>query len=293
MRSIYVLRKGLAPHSIERSKAVFVTSNASFSKAAFEYGKKHDQSREVSTVITDFSLANTAWLKAPHGASLLPQKEVLALAYASSQPTPKFWSRVLEEIDKLQESGEISARDHQLLRSSRHVQEELMKLTLGSEASLTKESITTTVKRVTEDIRREDAEQIEKITSLSNDLRDKLIQEKAQTQKIRENIYWAAEEKAMREAKIGSIVIWALQIGISIVGIVALFLISHAIWWASALIVAGIASGFVRLAGTKWEMKPHKARPMYIAWRRAILVEKNLQQIGLASQVVEAEANSS
>src|SRR5690606_26515511 len=116
VRAIYVLRQGISPQSIEKSKAVFVTSNVSFSKAAFEYGKIHDQSREVSTVITDFSLANTAWLKAPHGASLLPQKEVLALAYAAIQPTSNFWTKVLDEADKLQAQGEISARDHQLLR---------------------------------------------------------------------------------------------------------------------------------------------------------------------------------
>lgn len=281
VRSIYVLRKGLTPQSIERSKAVFVTSNTSFSKAAFEYGKKHDQSREVSTVITDFSLANTAWLKAPHGASTLPQKEVLALAYASTQPTPKFWNRVLEEIDKLQELGEISARDHQLLRSSKHVQEELMKLTLGSEASLTKESITTTVKRVTEEIRKEDARQIQQITNVSNSYRDELIQEKAQVQGIRESIYGAANARATREANIGSLIIWVMQIGISLVGFLALFSMPNEKWWAYLLVFFGIASSLVRLAGTKWEMKPHKARPMYITWRREILNEKKLKEIGM------------
>src|SRR5690606_5499994 len=37
VRAIYVLRQGISPQSIEKSKAVFVTSNVSFSKAAFEY----------------------------------------------------------------------------------------------------------------------------------------------------------------------------------------------------------------------------------------------------------------
>lgn len=145
VRSIYVLRRGIVPSSIEKSQAVFVTSNSGFSKAAYEYGKMYEQSREVSTVITDFSLANTAWLKAPQGAPSLPRKEVLAFAYAALRPTNDFWSKVLDEAEKLEATGKISSRDHQLLRSSHHVQNELMKLTLGVNTALTEESITKTL----------------------------------------------------------------------------------------------------------------------------------------------------
>src|SRR3990167_1122188 len=55
VRSIYVLRTSTTPNSVERSKAVLVSSNAAFSRAAYEYGKRHEESREVSSVITDFS----------------------------------------------------------------------------------------------------------------------------------------------------------------------------------------------------------------------------------------------
>ena len=54
--------------SIEKAGAVFVTSNASFARAAWEYGQQHGSSRDVSSVIASFSLANVAWLKAPVGA---------------------------------------------------------------------------------------------------------------------------------------------------------------------------------------------------------------------------------
>ena len=96
VRSIYVLRSGSYPHTIENSTAVFVTSNSGFARAAFEYGTRIEQSREVSPVITDFSLANTAWLKAPQGAPLLPQKEVMAFAYATLRPSDSFYLKVLD-----------------------------------------------------------------------------------------------------------------------------------------------------------------------------------------------------
>jgi hypothetical protein len=281
VRAIYVLRKGLSPQSIEKSKAVFVTSNVSFSKAAFEYGKKYEQSREVSTVITDFSLANTAWLKAPHGATLLPQKEVLALAYAAIQPTPRFWAKVLEEADKLQANGEISARDHQLLRSSRHVQDELMKLTLGSEDSLTKESITETVQRITDEIRKDDAEVIKAIEDEKSELRRQLTEEKGHVSKVREIVFWNAERRAQLEATIGSVVIWSLQGLISLSGAVALYFKFNGRWWAYTLVIAGLGSALIRLAGTRWDLKPIKAKPAYVEWRRRKLVAKQHKLLSL------------
>jgi len=87
VRSIYVLRSGNTPRNVERAKAVLVTSNSGFAQAAFEYGKGHEESREVSSVITDFSLANMAWLKAPLGAPELPMTEVIAFSYAALQPS--------------------------------------------------------------------------------------------------------------------------------------------------------------------------------------------------------------
>lgn len=286
VRSIYVLRKGLNPHSVEKSKAVFVTSNVSFSKAAYEYGKKHEQSREVSTVITDFSLANTAWLKAPHGASLLPQKEVLALAYAAIQPTTEFWARVLEEADKLQANGEISPRDHQLLRSSQHVQDELMKLTLGSEESLTRESITKTVQRVTDEIRQEDAVRLKSISEANAVLERQLAEQTAQVKTIIEKIYWAADAMAQREAKWGARGIWGLQILISIVSVVAFYFKPDSFWWWSVLFLVGFGTSILRLAGTRWDLKPIKAKPAYIEWRRAKLIEKQTRLLSLPEDLV-------
>ena len=129
VRSIYDLRAGTAPITVERCKAVLVSSNVAFARAAFQYGQRHEESREVSSVITDFSLANIAWLKAPMGAPSLPTTEILAIAYAALQPSRELLEKYLTEIDRLENSGKITARDHQLLRSNTLAQEELMRLT--------------------------------------------------------------------------------------------------------------------------------------------------------------------
>ena len=77
IRSIYALRKGKKPRRLEDCPAIFVTSNVLLAKAAAEYGRHLEPESEVSAVITDFSLSNVAWLKAPRGAPEIPETELL------------------------------------------------------------------------------------------------------------------------------------------------------------------------------------------------------------------------
>lgn len=160
VRSIYVLRENSTPQNLEKCKAVLVTCNTAFAKAAFQYGFRHKQSREVSTVITDFSLANLAWLKAPMGAPSIPMREVLAFSYAALQPSKSIWDKYLAELEKLENVGTITVRDLQLLRSSQLAQEELMSLTLGEEDSLSEQTISEVLSRVTEEIQCDEREKL-------------------------------------------------------------------------------------------------------------------------------------
>lgn len=277
VRSVYVLRRDSSPRSLEKAMAVLVTSNASFSKAAFEYGKSFQMSREVSSVITDFSLANTAWLKAPQGAPALPQKEVLAFAYAAAQPSRRFWDKVLAEAEKLEKEGKITARDHQLLRSSHSVQVELTRLTLGDEAALTDEKITETLARVSDEIRKEALDDRNaignqlvqantRIGSLSDDLEG-----------VKKNIYWRCKKQADREAVVISALVWFGQIGIAVLG---LFKIDEANFgWV--LLLLALMSGVLRIAGAQWDIKPVNLKPRYAGWRLLKLHSKALQELGL------------
>ena len=158
-------------------------------------------------------------MKAPQGAPALPQKEVLAFAYAAARPPRGFWDKVLVEAEKLEREGKITARDHQLLRSSHNVQIELTRLTLGDEAALTDEKITETIARVSDDIRKEAledrnaiSEELEqantRIGALSNDL-----------EAVRKNIYWDSKRQADREAAVLSVGVWLGQGAVAALGL--------------------------------------------------------------------------
>jgi hypothetical protein len=272
VRSVYVLRRRLHPSSIEAARAVLVTSNSNFASAAYEYGKKFEQSQEVSTVITDFSLANTAWLKAPQGAPSLPRKEVLAFAYASLRPSTEFWNKVLDEAEKLEAKGRISARDHQLLRSNHLVQSELMKLTLGENRELTEESITKTLQRVSAEIRREESDRLSQSESAHRETEKRLSEQAAKTQAkvleieaIKQGVYWRCDRRAGREALALSICVWLVQVAVAVFGVLKIPDNSTFGW---VMVAIGVLSGVVRLAGTHWEIKPIKLYPLFKEWRR-------------------------
>jgi hypothetical protein len=152
IRSIYTLREGSSPRILEDAAAVLVTSNSSLARAAFEYGRKFEATREVSSVIADFSLANLAWLKAPLAAPELPRLEVMAACHAALEPADALWSKYLQEIDRLENQGGISSKDHEVLRYSLKAREELMNLTGGTADEFSARTVSDILDRVKADL---------------------------------------------------------------------------------------------------------------------------------------------
>ena len=200
VRSIHVLRAKMSPSTVEGCRAVLVSSNSGFARAAYEYGQQYEESRDVSSVITDFSLANMAWLKAPMGAPSLPMIEVLAFSYAALQPSKELLDKYLVEIEKLEEQGKISERDHQLLRSSTIAQEEFMRLTLGDEAALTEATVTETLRRVTNEIKKEESEKLSVEQTAHAKTQEDLASERALKKRTQERLYWRCHRRAQRWA---------------------------------------------------------------------------------------------
>ena len=215
VRSIYVLRGGRLVRSVEKARAVFVTSNAAFARAAWKYDRHFEPSQNVSSVMPDFSLANTAWLKAPMGANQIPTTQLLAFSYAALEPSDEFLNKFMAEIDRLEQSGEISARDHQLLRSSVNVIPEVMHITLGVDAALTRETITRTLERVTSDIKEEESQKLLSEQEAHQKTRDERDSQKTQILEIKRSIYW-------RNRRIARILGWTISSGLALLLVICL-----------------------------------------------------------------------
>ena len=226
VRSIYALRKNTSPTSIENSGAILVTSNSAFAKAAWNFGQKHDTSQQVSSVITDYVLANLAWLKAPMQTEEIPTKELLAISFAALQPSKSFLKNFLDEIHKLLDKGNISERDHQLLRSDIRVHEELMSLTLGDEASLTEGTIAETLERVTKKIKKEESNKLEAEKGQHHQTKEfleSLSKEKQQMSEEKQQIRKYLRLRCERSAKIYAWISTSVIFSVLLVGTVSGF----------------------------------------------------------------------
>ncbi len=137
---IYQLRKGKYFTRLEDCNAVFVTNNTSLATAIHQYSRLYFENDQVSAVITDFSLANMAWLKAPTVSFNLPKVELLSVAYLSMKPSTEILKKYLSEVEKLKNDESITDNDYLLLTYSVN-DSELTSYTLGDEAALTSRSV--------------------------------------------------------------------------------------------------------------------------------------------------------
>ena len=231
VRSIYAIRGNHAPTLIERSRAVLVTSNADYAAAAWKYGQRHESSRAVSSVITNFSLANTSWLKSPMKALSIPRTQMLAFAFAAMEPSEEWLSKFMTEINRLQTRGTISERDHQLLRSSPMVYDELMYLTLGEDTALGSETITETLSRVSGEIRKEESEKLSVEADAHGQTQQALSLERSAREKMMARLVRRCERKAGGIARYIAAVAFLLMLLVLVGGFV-LRSISPALGWS-------------------------------------------------------------
>lgn len=200
IRSIYQLRKGLAPTRLETARAVLVSPNFRLARVAYEYGKKHEATREVSSVITDFSLGNIAWLKAPVGSDF-PRLEIIAHCYAAMEPSLNLWLKYLSEIKKLKLEGRISTADHEALRVSYRAREELMNLTLGEERAFSASTIADVLEIVKNEMTREKQISLDRERKAHKQTKAHLASLQSQRDKQRKMLFW----KSKRTGRIASI----------------------------------------------------------------------------------------
>ena len=209
VRSIYALRANGRSPTLERAKAVLVTSNGSLASAAWKYGQQYESSQDVSSAITDFTLANAAWLKAPLGAPNIPTTRLLSFAYAALEPSDEVLDKYMSEIDKLEEGGTVAARELELLRSSPSVYPELMGYTLGDPLGVTPQTITRTLRRVSSEIKAEETGKLLEERELRRATQQTLADQYRQHAELIKSLHW----RCQRNAKTLS---WAISVGMAI-----------------------------------------------------------------------------
>ena len=136
--SIYKLRKGRRPHSINEAEHTFVTTNSTLALVS----KKFDLpgSADAFTIpvcVTDIFLGTIIWLQSPPKMLEINQKRIIADCYAALRPSVTLIRKYSAEIEKLKNQNIISPNECYLLRTSRVARELLEEKTLGDPENFT------------------------------------------------------------------------------------------------------------------------------------------------------------
>ena len=100
----------------------------------------------------DADMAALLWVRSPAVNEDLPRMQLLATVYSGMQPGGHLWAKYLDEIERLQISGEVSEDDALLLRARPEARSALMTETLGEGVDVDRESIAAVLDRVREDL---------------------------------------------------------------------------------------------------------------------------------------------
>ena len=217
VRSVYSLRAKRRAPTLERAKAVLVTSNSSLAIAAWKYGQHYESSYDVSSVVTDFTLANTAWLKAPLGAPSIPSTRLLSFAYAALEPSSDLLDKYMAEIDRLEATGTIAGNNLELLRSSPSVYPELMGYTLGDETAVTLETIAHTLRRVSDEIKAEESDRLRGEQEAHSTTQQALSEQTRQHAELVAQLHWRCQRQATALS-------WSISVGLALI-VVALLVV--------------------------------------------------------------------
>jgi len=129
--AIYRLRDGEFPLRLETARAVFVTTNGDLARVANSFFRQNYRDFMVPLCLSDYVLTTLAWLKKPTAAPALPNKRIIADAYAALNPPDNLWRMYLQEIGRLHENKDIMPEDYHLLRLSTQSKRLLMDMTVG------------------------------------------------------------------------------------------------------------------------------------------------------------------
>ena len=142
--AMHRLRKGSSPDRFERCGYVFVTDNSGLAAVARKVSERH----LWPLVMLESQVAALLWVRSPAIVEDLPRHQLLAAAYAGMQPVPHLWMRYAEEIERLEQRGQVNPEEAVGLRSRPEARDVLMDVTLGEPGNINPESVELIVSRM-------------------------------------------------------------------------------------------------------------------------------------------------
>lgn len=220
MTSIHRLRRGQAKSSIESCEQLFITTNNSLARASARFFIEEHERLTVPLCVNDHTMATLAWVKNPTLVSDWARNRLIADSVAALRPSNELWKKYRTEVARLQDRGEITEEDCNLLRFSMVARNALVDSTLGSPDAFTHGTVKEVLEVARAQIRKDD------LAALSAEKEKRLVAEataEARDVQIRNQLAKQSAKIATVAFACGKFVRWtsyALLSSIAIAGFV-------------------------------------------------------------------------
>ncbi len=142
--SVFKLREGALPRTLDECKAIFVTRNSAlaFASKLFEKSINNEKHFYIPVTVTDTFVGTILWLSSPINEQIqdIFSKRLIANSYAALRPTKQLQMLFLAEVTKAESDKLLSADDLVILRTSNVAMGLLQETTLGDKSKITSQT---------------------------------------------------------------------------------------------------------------------------------------------------------
>ena len=170
--AIFRLRKGHLSRTLEGCKALFVTTNLTLVRSVRDYHKNKNDTEGYYPCLSDYEIANIAWLKSPNNM----QNEIIdkSIRFATEllqEPSPVFWEKFVATVDKYKDSGSISDSDAYELKFELYSRKHAGDFFDDDESKIDVVSLKELLRRIREQYAKNTMDELDKSKKLLNQLR--------------------------------------------------------------------------------------------------------------------------
>ena len=139
--AIFRLRSNKSARTLENCNAIFVTTNHRLVRVVKDYQKTHDDMKGFYPCISEYEISNIAWLKTPNKQEQFINNSLKFSAAILKEPSPAFWRRFSETVDRFQSEGAITLENAAELKYELYSKRNTVDVLQEDDSEITLESL--------------------------------------------------------------------------------------------------------------------------------------------------------
>ncbi len=160
LTAIFRLRLGGTKKYIESCDAIFITTNTALARASTKFFNDEYGVSDAPICMADHVFSMLLWIKAIKKRPDLPKEQLVAIAYAATNPSDELWKKYLSAANQYMSRGGISQDDYALLVHTLNARKYLMEITDGDSDVFVQGTVSDILDRIKFDILKDTKEKL-------------------------------------------------------------------------------------------------------------------------------------